>query len=107
MKKIKLNFSLSDTGIVRALKRVKKALSSKKELWNWISWTFFRDESTDNTRALVTENIDFGKLLHKRETLRVLYLLREDYKDVVNGYVALVVIDEMIEIIKKDFNGQK
>ena len=92
---------------MKKLKRLKKAFSSKKELWQWISWTFFRDEFIDNTRDLLTENIDFGKLLQKKETLRILYLLREDYKDVVNGYVALVVIDEMIEIIKRDFNGQK
>jgi hypothetical protein len=92
---------------MKKLKRLKKAFSSKKELWQWISWTFFRDEFIDNTRDLLTESIDFGKLLQKKETLRILYLLREDYKDVVNGYVALVVIDEMIEIIKRDFNGQK
>jgi hypothetical protein len=107
MKKLKLNFDLSDTGLVKALKRAKKAVSSKKELWKWISLTFFSKESLDNTRELVTENIDFGKLLHKKETLRVLYLLKEDYKDVVNGYLALSVIDEMIEIIKKDFDGRK
>jgi hypothetical protein len=92
---------------MKKLKRLKKAFSSKKELWRWISWTFFRDEFIDNTRDLLTENIDFGKLLQKKETLRILYLLREDYKDVVNGYVALVVIDEMVEIIKRDFDGRK
>jgi hypothetical protein len=107
MKKVKLDFSLSDTGIVKALKRVKKVLSSKKELWQWISWTFFRKESLDNTRELVTENIDFGKLLHKKETLRALNLLKENYKDVVQGHVALSVINEIIDFIEKDFDGRK
>lgn len=55
----------------------------------------------DHNKSMIVENLDFGKLLHRKETLRALQILRKEYEQVIHGHVALSVIDEMIEITKR------
>lgn len=86
---------------MKFFKKVKKVLSNKNELWRWISWTFFKKEFMDHNKSMIVENLDFGKLLHRKETLRALQILRKEYEQVIHGHVALSVIDEMIEITKR------
>jgi hypothetical protein len=91
-------------------KKFIRTITNKRELWIWFTWTFFKDEFLEHNRGLVGENLDFGKLLQRKETIRVLLELQKEYEKVVHGHVALSVINDLIEIIEKGrlgANGQK
>lgn len=90
-------------------RKVIKTVTNKRELWIWITWTFFKNEFLDHNRGLVGENLDFGKLLQRKETVRVLLELKKEYEKVVHGHVAVAVINDLLEIIEKGrlgANGQ-
>jgi hypothetical protein len=82
----------------KKLKKFLKTVTNRKELWLWITWTFFKDEFLKYNRETVGENLEFGKLLQRKETTRVLLELQKDYKEVVHGHVALSVINDLLEI---------
>jgi len=94
----------------KKLKKLLKIVTNRKELWLWVTWTFFKDEFLIHNRELVGDTLDFGKLLQRKETTRVLLELKKDYKEVVHGHVALSVINDLLEINEKgrlNSNGRR
>jgi hypothetical protein len=85
----------------KQLKSFLETITNRRKLWIWITWTFFKNEFLDHNRELVGENLNFGKLLQRKETVRILLELKKEYKDVIHGHVAISAINDLLDILNK------